>query len=99
MIPTASEWLDMNHNNTTDMLIDFAKLHCAEQARVINEKVCLLKQSDWGTYENIDPSSKPDFSLVDIVNINKYGHGDCTYYIITVSKDSILNAYPLDNIK
>jgi len=76
-----------------------AKLHCAEQERVIREKVRLLKQSDWGTYENIDPSSKPNLDLVDIVNINKYGHGDCTYYIITVSKDSILNAYPLDNIK
>ena len=52
------------------------------------ENVKLLEQSNWGKYENID--SSPYMKEKDCIKINNYGHGDCTYQIITPSKQSIL---------
>ena len=44
MIPTAREFLESKHiegsENRCKAVIEFAKLHCIEQAKVISEKVC-----------------------------------------------------------
>jgi hypothetical protein len=49
----------------------------------------LLIQSNWGRYENFDEN--PNFKEADKLCKNNFGQGDCTYQIVTVSKQSILN--------
>ena len=72
---TASEFLDKgNFNNTTDMMIEFAKLH-VEAA---------LKEAS----ENFKMKIKDD---VHELHMNDDW--------MEVDKNSILNAYPLENIK
>jgi len=68
-LPTAEEFYDKSkHDSILDIMIEFAKLHCAEQAKVIYEKSELWE---------------------DISNGYSYQ---------TIKKDSILNAYNLDEI-
>jgi hypothetical protein len=69
-------------------LIDYVVQRCANEAK-------LLEQSNWGNYEHFDPS--PNFKETEKICNNHFGHGDCTYEIITVSKSSILNV--ADKIK
>ena len=72
---TASEFLDKgNFNNTTDMMIEFAKLH-VEAA---------LKEAS----ENFKMKIKDDVYELDM-------NDDW----MEVDKNSILNAYPLENIR
>ena len=79
-IPTAEEFLASKQYdwaediNTTECMIEFAKLHCEAQAKIIAKNV---KMEDVG-----EVNSEWDWE---------------EYYI--VYKNSILNAYPLDNIK
>lgn len=77
-IPTAEEFAKTHHPMKTypvdyQMMIEFAKLHCEAQAKVISENV-KTKEVDGG-----------------------YQGGGTS--ITIVDKESILNAYPLTNIK
>jgi hypothetical protein len=76
MIPTAAEFLDKgNFNNTTDMMIEFARLHVEEALSSADEKATVTPID----HEEISEGSwRP---------------------IWGVDSDSILNAYPLTNIK
>ena len=77
--------------------IEFAKFHVKKALEQASKKALLLVESNWGRYE--DKPDNPDYREVSEVKNNKYGHGDCTYEIITPSKNSILNAYPEKNIQ
>jgi len=78
MIPTAksfrlSKLIDSSHVwRKEEIMIEFAKLHCTEQAKVISQKAHLT-----------------DFACEFL----QEGSSEA------IDKDSILNAYPLDNIK
>lgn len=64
---TATDFLDKgNYNNTTDMMIEFAKMHVKEALKEASEKA----------------------------TTDGYGDG-----YAGIDEDSILNAYPLENIK
>lgn len=56
---------------------------CAENAK-------LLEISNWGRFEDADKDKNPIIMEHDKIKKNNFGHGDCTYQIITVSKQSIL---------
>jgi len=76
---------EFDKNLLIQWTIEFAKLCCAEQAKVISEKVIL----------NIDGKA-------EISNGQQYLVDSGNHYCeteIKIDKDSILNAYPLDNIK
>jgi hypothetical protein len=81
-----------------EMMAEFAKLCVQDALKEASEKAKILEESGYGTYETQDgtASSKEE---KDCIKNNSYGHGDCTFQVITVSKQSILNAYPLTNIK
>lgn len=66
-----------------DAIEETVKL-CAENAK-------LLEQSNWGNYEDACNDSNPNLEEKEVIKKNNYGHGDCTYQIIKVSKQSILN--------
>jgi len=91
MVPTAKEFrlpkkLDNLRAWTEEkIMIEFAKLHCIEQERVIREKAIL-------SIDGIAEISNGQRYLVD--SGNHYSETE-----IKIDSDSILNAYPLDNIK
>lgn len=60
---------------------------CAERAK-------LNQQHGWGTIQHPTP---PEVSLKDKIENTHWGHGDSTYEIITVDKQSILNL--IDELK
>lgn len=114
-IPTASDFIFDNYESDVyaegpvysetgysytlvqKMLIEFAKLH-VEMALIKTSKVAkLLVESGYGRYEEGDKGDL--ISYTDKVERNYPGHGDCTFEIITIDKESILNSYLLDNIK
>lgn len=98
---TAKEFLKSKEPNTfnfpEEWLIEFAQYHTERALLRASEKAKLRTEGNYGTYEN--PAPNPHFEEKDIIKRNTYGHGDCTYEIITVSKHSIMNAYHLSNIK
>jgi hypothetical protein len=50
MTPTAREFLESKHIESSEprckAMIEFAKLHCIEQARIISEEACLTLESE-----------------------------------------------------
>ena len=93
MIPTAKEFLIIKNDRDfrlsksgeyiSDLLIEFAKLHCIEQAEVISE--------------NVEADFEPMGWLADHHLNDPFIAGED--YEIPVSRQSILNAYPLNLIK
>ena len=79
MIPTAREFLESKHIEGSEprckAIIEFAKLYCIEQARVISE------------------------NAITTISRIQYGSILTEFNEPKVDKNSILNAYPLDNIK
>jgi hypothetical protein len=75
---TANEFLETeNFNNTTDLMIDFAKMHVAEALKQVSESAIIVNTEwsfEYGSYGNEIPSN------------------------IIIDEESILNAYPLENI-
>ena len=112
-IPTAEEFLkskDYNlggneeladgllTNNVIEDMIEFAKLHVEAALKEASENAKILEKSDWGKWEDSE-NEKGNLEEKVSVKTNYYGHGDCSYQILTVSHESILKAYPLTNIK
>ena len=79
-------------------MIEFAKLHVEAALEEAAIKAKILEKSNWGRWEDSE-NEKGDLEEKVSVKINHYGHGDCSYQILTVSHESILKAYPLTNIK
>ena len=78
--------------------IEFAKLHVEAALEEAAIKAKILEKSNWGKWEDSE-NEKGNLEEKVSVKINHYGHGDCSYQILTVSHESILKAYPLTNIK
>ena len=103
-IPTAEEFLDANTSGIIDeikckeLMIEFAKLHVEAALKEAAIKAKILEKSNWGKWEDSE-NEKGNLEEKVSVKINHYGHGDCSYQILTVSHESILKAYPLTNIK
>lgn len=107
-IPTAEEFLNYykfkagEHIGNSDFDVmakyakDFAKLHVAEALKQATEKANLKVQYGYGLHNN---PATIDFQIKEKFASNIPGHGDCSYNIVTVNEVSILNAYPLENIK
>jgi hypothetical protein len=91
-IPTAEEWLKHFEENTypgtsiSECMIDFAKLHCEAALKAANLNVKLLVDNN---EEYREPGEGED--LVD--------YYECGSDTVHVSSASILEAYPLTNIK
>ena len=91
-IPTATEFLDKgNFNNTTDMLIEFAKLHVEAALEAASEKT-LINRKPTGNGDSSDEEISTCFE-------GDLGYEDYIPVEYTINKESILNAYPLTNIK
>ena len=101
-IPTALEFIsnahDISMENIHYFMIEFAKLHVEAALEEAAIKAKILEKSNWGKWEDSE-NEKGNFEEKVSVKINHYGHGDCSYQILTVSHESILKAYPLTNIK
>jgi hypothetical protein len=86
MIPTAEEFLKgkpFSIESIHKYMIEFAKLHCIEQAKVISENVeADFEPMGWLAEQHL---STPFIAGKD--------------YEVPVSRHSILNAYSLDLIK
>lgn len=92
-IPTAEEFA-LETMQGTDLqeieraLINFAKLHVEAALKAASEKAQMVGETQ---HDNNAPDVHSDF--VYVVNSNGADYG------YTVDKDSILEAYPLTNIK
>ena len=88
-IPTAEEFYKqttgciINHGDIKIAMIDFAKLHVAKALKEVSENISLKESSS----NEINNNNISPFITAD----------DNTVWII--NNDSILNAYPLENIK
>ena len=81
---TAAEFFDEgNFNNVTDMLIEFAKMHVQEALKQASEKAYAQGKGSTLT------TKRSNFYYTYAGHIGK----------IEMNKDSILNAYSLENIK
>jgi hypothetical protein len=97
-IPTAREfyqnYIEENNNDShvdiEEMLIDFAKLHVEAALKEASKKVT-WKMESFNTY--FGDSRAFDFIDTDYAGDPSTGHN------VLVDKDSILNSYPLTNIK
>lgn len=85
--------------NLSEIMIEFAKFHVTEALKAASENALLLEQSNWGKYEQSLEDKNPNYINHKIIKKNNFGHGDCTYQILTVNKQSILNAYNINEIK
>jgi len=77
--------------NIEKVMIEFAKLHCEAQSKTILEKVKTMIK-DYYTNNEVERLNGSEIWDED-------GHGYEPCYIVIVDKDSIKNAYPLENIK
>lgn len=104
MIQTAEEILEKNEylvRVETDSslikspyiraMIEFAKFHCEAQAKEIVDK-CLINRDPTGEGELSESCSDKSFE-------GDLGYEDYIPVNYTINKESILNAYPLNNIK
>ena len=91
---TAAEFFDEgNFNNVTDMLIEFAKIHVREALKQACEKAELEdidRPEDFFEYDGVNGFSK-------ILNKNVVSYEG--YYHVCIDSQSVLNSYPLENIK
>ena len=103
-IPTAAEYLDntvpgntwydceagesvVERSFSESAMIEFAKMHCIAQREAILEKVNLRGVS---VFDN-----SPDKIVDGAYEVDSNGPD----YNFTVNKESMINAYPLENIK
>jgi hypothetical protein len=77
-----------------EALIEFAKLHCEAQLKAILEKVRVRE-------DELNPrnTEKVESTYIGIEFEADKGYEDYCPYKYTVDKDSIINAYDLNNIK
>lgn len=107
---TASEFLEDYKNLTShyadqeysedsmiNALVAFASEHVKAALFEASKNAVILEESNWGKWENA--TETPNYTTHKVMKKNNYGHGDCTYEILTVDKNSILSSYPLDLIK
>ena len=100
-IPTAKEYLKRMLKlgmSSSEIMKGFAKRHVEAALEEAAIKAKILEKSNWGKWEDSE-NEKGNLEEKVSVKINHYGHGDCSYQILTVSHESILKAYPLTNIK
>jgi hypothetical protein len=103
IIPTAEEWLKHFEENAylgtpiSECMIEFAKLHVEQALKAASEKVKLAKAFNYGSYNESEAKFKPTYLTVFIKE--EYGHGDSGYVAVKTDTESILNSYPLSNIK
>jgi hypothetical protein len=95
-LPTAEEWLKHFEENAypstsiSECMIEFAKLHVEAALKEASEKATWQNES-FDTYFG-------DLRNFDFIDTD--GAGDpSTGHNVFVDKDSILNSYPLENIK
>lgn len=86
-IPTAHEFM-MGNGTRSELAISFAKLHVEAALKKASENANMLGITQ---HNNQAPNQIEDFVYVTDSNGPDYGY--------EVNKDSILNAYPLENIK
>jgi len=81
----------------SSIMIEFAKLHVEAALKEASEKAKLSKAYNYGNYNE----STAIFKLIETKCFVKteHGHGDCGYEAVKINEDSILKAYPLENIK
>lgn len=99
-IPTSREFMkgkNFSIPSIEEMMIEFAKMHVEQALKEASEKAKLAKAFDYGSYYEPTAKFKPTDLTVFIKE--EYGHGDSGHVAIKTDKDSILNSYPLDNIK
>ena len=97
-IPTALEMFQKGEfTKIQDAMIEFAKLHVEAALKEASEKVKLAKAFDYGSY--YEPTAKFKPTTDNIFVKEEYGHGDSGYVAVKPDTDTILNSYPLDNIK
>ncbi len=73
-----------------ELMIEFAKLHVEAALKKASEN------AKWDSISNdIGFGGSAGYDFID----TDYAGDPCTGYKISVNKDSILNAYPLDKIK
>lgn len=77
--------------------VEFAKLHVEAALKEASEKARLAQAFDYGSYYEPTAKFKPTDLTVFIKE--EYGHGDSGHVAVKTDKDSILNSYPLTNIK
>ena len=100
-IPTAKEYLKRMlkmQMPISEIMKGFTKRHVEAALKGASENAKILEKSNWGKWEDSE-NEKGNLEEKVSVKINHYGHGDCSYQILTVSHESILKAYPLTNIK
>lgn len=102
-IPTAEEFLEDNLSNPTKgwsekkRLIEFAKLHVEAALKAASENALLVKAYNYGQFDEV--TAKFDKETCSVFVKETYAHGDCSYMAVKTDKNSILNSYPLENIK
>ena len=102
-LPTAEEFCNERlgfEQYGTDVpyfMIAFAKIHVKAALKAASENTKLAKAFNYGSYNESAAEFKPTSLTVFIKE--EYGHGDSGYVAIKTDKDSILNSYPLTNIK
>ena len=104
-LPTANDILSKKFNelrssftlkDVEECMIEFAKLHCEAQQEAILEKVKL--KHDY--HDDVYDSNYCDKVEAEFCSLRTDGDGvPYAADLINVNKDSILNAYPLKNIK
>lgn len=81
-------------------MIEFAKYHVEQALKEVNNKRLLRIESGYGRVEERNPLEPTNIvSIRSDYGRTYYGHGDSSYDYITVDESSIINAYPLENIK
>lgn len=104
-IPTIEEWcMEWGIRNEIDgspihqtAIRELIKLHVKEALKQASENVLLEKDYNYGRFN--EATAKFDKGTCKMFYKETSGHGDCGYEAVRPSKDSILNAYPLDLIK
>ena len=87
MVKTAKEFYDAHYSDDTVVIMrDYAKLHVEAALKAASEKA-MLKVVNTEEFRDIEEGE-------DLVDIYECG-GD----VIHISVNSILNAYPIENIK
>ena len=91
-IPTAEEfWIDWKSGyKTSDALIAFAKLHLEVQKEAILKNACIL------TKPYFEATNEEQLKGSHIYEDNG---SDRPSYLAIVDKDSIINAYNINNVK
>ena len=80
-----------------EIMIYFARMHVENALKEASKEVKLSKAFGYGRYNESTAEFKPTNDSVSLKE--SYGHGECSYIAIKVDMYSMMNAYPLENIK